>query len=566
MAKSIKLPTDSRGNYRSDVGWELKPSGTVAQHRFYFGTNENAALGSLARVRQVWDCVVAFCQRYGDKPLWNEQGLGLALSVARGEPVYYLPVDTTDEKMAMETLGIVRQIFPGFAIELQNDNGLQEIAEAAAALVVRSTDEVRQKLDYLDSSARAVLARPSKDTKSNGSLHTALDSYIRFCAKKLEGRLSATAVKNETERVKEHVEDMPLASFGLTEIDNLIDYWVKRPLSKRGKKPITVWTVKSQLKRIRHFLKWLHRSPEFAWRLPADYAVEPVKIVSTPAETAARLQASAKKVYTLPELETLWQFGTPFQRLLMLFGLNCGFGASEIASLQQISISLREPHGHYDITGSFVKMIRPKNAVYGEWKLWPETVAAIEWYLQNDRPVSSDSSLIVSLDGKPLTTLTKGEFGNRNALIPNQWDILYRRIRTHNPAFRKLSFNKLRKTHASLMRKMGGGELAGISICHGTPVPTDNLLDLYATRPFDLVFAAQEKVGTALRPLFSAEPPPVKTRKTLTRTRLPAATVEAIKALLAEGVKPREIASRLGIRRSTVYWYVEKDPGFSEPT
>jgi hypothetical protein len=69
----------------------------------------------------------------------------------------------------------------------------------------------------------------------------------------------------------------------------------------------------------------------------------------------------------------------------MLLALNCGFGKAEVASLELSEVLLRARHPHERETGhtgseadSWVLRVRHKSDVYGEWKLWPETVRAID--------------------------------------------------------------------------------------------------------------------------------------------------------------------------------------------
>lgn len=56
-------------------------------------------------------------------------------------------------------------------------------------------------------------------------------------------------------------------------------------------------------------------------------------------------------------------------RAMVLLGINCGFGNSDIASL---------PLSSLDLAGGWVSFPRPKTAIPRKAKLWPETVAALE--------------------------------------------------------------------------------------------------------------------------------------------------------------------------------------------
>ena len=62
-----------------------------------------------------------------------------------------------------------------------------------------------------------------------------------------------------------------------------------------------------------------------------------------------------------------------------------------------------------------------------------------------------------------------------------------KRVRQENADFPRQSFGKLRKTAASWIRRVGGGEMASIFIAHGKATG-DSLLDLYADREFSKLF------------------------------------------------------------------------------
>ena len=91
------------------------------------------------------------------------------------------------------------------------------------------------------------------------------------------------------------------------------------------------------------------------FRLPLDAAAQPAQ--TTPGVFAPnqwlRIDRDGKH-----ELVTLYQYATGLERLLLLLGLNCGFGQAEIASLQMEEIDLDKKHPYYDLTGSWIRRIR----------------------------------------------------------------------------------------------------------------------------------------------------------------------------------------------------------------
>src|SRR5262249_24020117 len=133
---------------------------------------------------------------------------------------------------------------------------------------------------------------------------------------------------------------------------------------------------------------WLNKRPEFGWKRPADLELEPVLIELTPGEKSAQGRTTQVQTYSPEELKTLYEYATPFQRLLMLLALYCGFGRAEVASLEGDAAPLRGKHPQEREIGhgsgpedGGVMRVRHKPGVYGEWKLWAVTVRAVEWRL-----------------------------------------------------------------------------------------------------------------------------------------------------------------------------------------
>ncbi len=254
------------------------------------------------------------------------------------------------------------------------------------------------------------------------------------------------------------------------------------------------------------FIRWLHRAKEWEWRKPEDYEVLPLKVKLSAVELARRASSDQVETYSDAELVTLWKHAKPKERLYMLLALNTGAGIAEIATLQMGEIRLNQPHRKYGDAGNWIMRIRLKSCVYGEWKLWDQTVDAIRWYM-GVRPQSGRTSLVLTQDGEPVADQTNG--GNRAQTIPNTWARLTQRVRKlEDKGFRKLSFNKLRKTAINAIRDIAGGETAGVFACHGKPVPTDGLLDLYSNRDFRRVHDACFKWGERLTAMFAAVPEP----------------------------------------------------------
>lgn len=303
---------------------------------------------------------------------------------------------------------------------------------------------------------------------------------------------------------------------------------------------------------IREFLRWLHRNPAFEWRRPADYETMPLRVPLTHEELTAKLSPVQVRTYTVEQIGILHEYASPTERLLMLLALNCGFGAAEVTSLQLSELFFDQQHGHYPLAGSFIKRLRFKSAVYGEWQVWPTTVQAVRWFLVR-RPASKAGVLLVTANGHPFGGQTVS--GNRNQRIQNIWKRLHARIAKDHPDFPALSFNKLRKTAGDLVKRASDGEIAGVFLAHGQAVRSDHLADVYTNRHFDRVFAALAKVAEQLAPVLAkvADPFPANYRKRHPSISLN--TIRRIQALRAEGLTIQKIAEQVGLPAETVRYY-----------
>jgi hypothetical protein len=451
MAKGVvNLGRDSRGNYQRDCGWKDKGEGKTGQHRFYFGTDQTQAQIRCLGVLRCWDAVVARWGRIApqyrsERPLWDKLSLEIAKAVAGGQGEFSLePEDcalvTEWPQEDTERKGLPYGLLVWFR-QLQEDFPMIRFRQAGD-WPHEAIDRERQRLRQQVETAARLLG--TQVVCTGQSLHQALDAFNEWHGQHYrtpEGLISHHGVvcQKQINTIRDHAPNTALEAFGLEEIEALVRYWQQRPLSKRGQ-PISRETAKNLIKRIRHFIRWLHKSTAFDWRKPLDYEVEHVRIRLTQAERAAKVNTTQVKTYTVDQLAILWKYASPRERLSMVLALNCGFGIAEISSLQQGEIFLNEPHGHYDITGSFIRRLRGKSEVYGEWQLWDITERALAWWAAQ-RPQTNETALLVTKSGRALSAPTKGN--NRSGRIPAAWAGLTTRIRKDDPGFPRLSFKSL---------------------------------------------------------------------------------------------------------------------------
>jgi hypothetical protein len=329
----------------------------------------------------------------------------------------------------------------------------------------------------------------------------------------------------------------------LPALQGIEDVIRSRPKTEKGK-PASIDYTRNLVKAYRAFLDWLDGS-EWGWTRPAGYKIKPMRLRRTPEENVRRHKLPTYKV---DELAVLYQYATPLERVYLLLALNCGFGSGELATLQVEEIHLEIGHPEYRIHGSFVMRDRAKTTVYSEWKLWPETIEAIRWYQRHHNGKSTGPLVLVK--GKAIE-FTEG--GNRSQYFNNMMARLLNRI-AKDKAFRRLSFNKLKKTAVSLMKRAGGHAVAKEFIAHGVACD-DPLLDLYANRDFRAVFRAQKKVRRHLQPMFEAAQTPFPEDGKKRKPSLSLEQRKKIRELREQKIPYKEICKTLGVSMDTVRRY-----------
>jgi hypothetical protein len=559
VAKNLlgeKLARDRDGTIIRDIGYEQKGE-KRRPRRFWFGRDDTQAVHRILHVKALWAKVVAYFdrERQGEEPVWEEDTYQIARAVARGEETAYIdvPAWVTDaegqerEKDIGLWLLKLQQTYnlPFITIRLR-DQGTEQ---AANEVWERERAERRRSLERI--------SPPSPTTTQ--TLHQALDAFKEYLGRKyvVPGTIQITKhgkkVREDIDRLKEHQDDMLLSDFDLDAIERIIDHWRSRPLTKR-KKPAAPDTVRGQIKALRAFVKWLHRSKEFAWRKPMDYEVEAVRVPMLPGEVSQKARQKQVKTYTPEEIGILWEYATPRVRLYMTLALNCGFGNGELATLQREEVLLDAPRPDTNDKGNWICRVRNKRAIYGEWKLWDITAKALRWYLAR-RQATPSEFLILNEKGKPINTLTKGSNGNQHVF--NRWKDLLDAVRKDHPEFRRLSFNKLRKTSINGIRKYEGAEVAKVFAAHGE-TSTDDMIDRYSNRDFEAVFRGIDKVGIDLAPIFARVPDPFPADAKKRHPHYSLGTIKRIEALAAEGKGRATIAKEVGVSEGMVRYYLDR--------
>ncbi|EAQ80610.1 hypothetical protein [Blastopirellula marina] len=386
--------------------------------------------------------------------------------------------------------------------------------------VLRRAREQKVRETETTERARSVgnVPSPAPLRTLGATLYQALTAYEKYLEKEYFdpnsdhisawGKTQVRQVKN----LKNHHPDLFLSRLDSDALGELVGYWRRRPFKTGTTVPMTAKSASNYLGTLVRFFKWLDKSSKYQWNKPFAFSDMDTKIRRL-ASDLAKKSIEQVDTFSLDELRLLMRYGKPFDRILLLLGLNCGFGRAEIGSLLVGEVHLFKGHTEREQEildfpttdkDSFIKRIRRKSGVYGEHILFPQTVEAIKWAMEHRQrfpDFSPAARLVVSENGSAIDRPTKSN--NANQLIPNHFDRLIQRIQDDKQQIRKLSFGKLRKTATDLVKRFSNGEIAGVFDCHGSPVKTDSLSDQYSNRPFGKVFQAIREVEAYLAPVFA---------------------------------------------------------------
>ena len=199
-----------------------------------------------------------------------------------------------------------------------------------------------------------------------------------------------------------------------------------------------------------------------------------------------------KPTYSVGELATVNHYARQLESLFLCWPELCN-GCGRTGQTQS-AISCWHKHEfaqrlnfHSTDDDSFLRTLRPKTKVFGEWLLWPEVVEMVRWGIarrEKIRGFGSDALLIVSEHGKPWYDEAASK--SPQAKYANVWNDLIRRVRKNNEHkdFRYLPFGTLRDTLPDVIRHRYSDELASLCVAHGSTFKGDKLLDCYTNKPF----------------------------------------------------------------------------------
>ena len=311
---------------------------------------------------------------------------------------------------------------------------------------------------------------------------------------------AATQISNG-EVVGQKLLETDLCDLSVAKAQQMVDVIRKRPLTFESKQTrrMTCKSAQGINKKIRHFFDWLDLSDHWQWQEPPRFRKLNFSVASlTDEEKHDRKLKKEKWRLSDAEIQTIINYATPVERVLIILGLNCAFGAGEIGNL-------RVPYVKFETNE--IDGIRFKTGNDTRHHLWPETIEALRWELQrrDELPKTEKSKDIFFLSetgGDPLWKKSKA--GNYNNGVAKRWADLMKRVRKDHPTFHSYSFGKIRKTAAIRVIELADAEAASMILAHGIPTD-DKILSAYVSIPWQKLYAAQETYGQTIRPLLKTE-------------------------------------------------------------
>jgi len=590
------------GRYCAKLGRKKTKSGKIDGHKFRFTGDERESERRKLRIQDLWDRLV---DRSDTTYLWDDEALAIAQALAEGkrEVSFSERQLAPPEKIQQQSppyksrsclyakeLVRLQALFPEVTI-------VPEDAELAKRGRLRLTRFARDTIQWQKNFLSADFPTPT--ATNDHTVAQALDAFEDHVKKTMlvmpdqeegiEGkRLSDTGrsyLKQISQIRSRNAEqlDWPLARLTFQGCDAMLEVWRQRPSKNDGKGLLSIKTCHEHAKLLKRFFRWLSKSDDFAWKKPEDFDELSLNVRETKLDRAAAVTTLARQVktYTVEELAILNQYGIPFERFLLLCGLNLGFKRMECATLRVGEIHLRTLHDHakyidfqFSEADSFVKRVRTKTGVYAEWMLWPLTIQAMEWALKKrkrqthilkgdgkDReiPFNSESLVLLTDSGHSFTKPTKTN--NPNHQITNAWNRLLKRIRDDgHESFPCLPHESLRDTSANWIREEFGGEIAELFLAHGSPLGSKSLLECYTNKPFGKLFKALHWLEGKLKPMFDttpANPFPEERKQRIGGLSVRQQTI--IQKMSKENAPVQQIATKAKCSKTSVYRFLAQN-------
>lgn len=553
--RQTALKPERDGYYRRNVGFLPKGDGGYKQPKISLGTVKRTAQERFDRIAAIWHRIELEAKQAEERPVWDKLSLSIAKAIGKGQTEYRAEPIHSDPLMYVRFVEAVASSYPEITVR-PADEALYRAGKSIEKEKLSKIETTEASLLEVAADLKeVVLEGPGNDRKyvdliGDQSLHQALDAYSEHIAgekfDKSEGAINDTGQtkRSMVRQIKSYVDDVPLQALtDYASVDRLFGVFRNRPITHRYKTPMKAKTASNLIGEFAQFFDWLHTRPDWDWREPLDYH----RISHRPLELEEDDDSDADDIptYTVAQLKTLFEYGTPLERLLLLLGVNCAYGADQIGRLRVGQIIERNGI-HY------IKRVRKKKKVKGIHRLFRITYEGLQWAIRG-REKDSTAHVLVNSRGNPLWRKTKG--GNRSKDIPNAWYRLLDRVQKDDPSFPRHGFNTLRDTSANFVRQIGDEPIASAHLTHRHQSPDRNLRR-YTNVPWKKVFKAQRILERKLADAFLIDGDPWQERDHQYVTQ---AQIRKMIAMSKEGRPVSQIARQVGVANTTVYRWIEND-------
>ena len=540
---------------RTDDGKGVRRMIAGQRFRSPAGVGIHEANQRFSRIEELWQDNEAFCQQIGRDPEWTDIALWAAEHLRKGE--LRIPLPPLDDILASYgdqdwsvRLNLIVDRYTDEQAACHYPRTIDGLPWSEAKTFYEVVSEafpsvhwvlpapIHEKVvDFHETAARFSLERlaeaknqapPDPNTPLvAGTLHEALEGYERkrqadFTLPDGSFDGSGHHMVGIVRTMRERHSDFPLAELDFARCQELVDFWRNRPLNQRTEEPLSKKTCQNYIGEIKRFFDWLHLAKDFGWRKPQDSDLLKTKVRSLPSDRPSLGQMQIE-TFSTEELTLLYKHAVLFERLLLVWCLNCAHGAAEFGRVEWEDLFLHQEHPwrkqglkiHSGEADSWCGFLRPKSDVLGWWLLWSETVQLIEWWRRDRQkalrrePLPTERVLLTA-NGNPLF---RDYSRNAQTGFANAWTRLLKRVRERegDHAVRRLPFGTLRNQLPDWL----GGEharaiVASVALCHGIPHKGDKLLYRhYSNRPWVSLFTAQQDYRQHLQAIFTATPDPL---------------------------------------------------------
>jgi hypothetical protein len=471
---------------------------------------------------------------WGDDPVASEY----AQRLAKGETVFTVAI-AADQGNYVGRINSLQRKYPSLAFVPEDLDRFAESLRFGQSMLEKELDQLKV-MGYVPQSQATITAATS-------TLHHEIDRFVEAIKveyfDKTEGHVSDSGMYKikKMNQLREHSTDLPLNQLDLPALDSIYQTIRSRPIAKKTGKPLAYGTCQKLLTEIggkQGFLVWLETLSKAGWERPAKFHLIKTKIKTLDSDSDEAAQA---EVFDLDQLVILAKYATPLERMFMLLGLNCAYGADQIGRLKVSEL-------HLDDERPTVRRIRRKKGIRGIHPLWKQTVEGMRLVLAKHSDPSPTNFALLTETGNPYWRKTKK--GNRAPMIPNRWKGLLERVAKDYPEFPMLPFNCVRNTSVDMVRQIAGAEMGKLQATHKHQSKDVNLRR-YSNPRIRKLLRIHRRIEAKLKPVFEASAKPWEQPER--QTKATRRKVDQILELVGKGLSDKAVGKQLGISHMTVW-------------